>query len=213
MKNNSTIRLFVLLVFVVPLIAFAAINWLDSRFSDLPVLGPEKKESGRKVPHTISGFSLTNQEGQTITLDDWKGKIVVANFFFTHCPSICPAMVRQLLKVQKGYVNDPEVLISSFTVDPERDSVQQLKDFSSTMGIDKDKWQLLTGEKKDIYRLARNSFMIVATDGDGGPEDFIHSEKLVLIDKEKRIRGYYQGTDEKEVEQLILDIKKLKDEY
>src|SRR5690606_15218278 len=105
-----------------------------------------------------------------------------------------------------------DLLFASFSVDPYRDSVEILQKFSRKYELDNRNWDLITGDKKTIYKLARNSFMLVAADGDGGPEDFIHSEKLVLVDTEKRIRGYYNGTDEKEVTQLIRDIKKLKDE-
>jgi protein SCO1/2 len=209
MKNNTTIRLFVILVFVIPVIAYLTINWYEKKFSDLPVLGPVKNAGGQNIQHTISEFSLYSQDNRSVTLDEWNDKIVVANFFFTHCPVVCPAMVKQLKKVQDVFIDDPNILITSFSVDPERDSVAQ---FAARMGVLDTNWLLLTGEKKQIYRLARNSFLVVATDGDGGPTDFIHSEKLVLIDRQKRIRGYYQGTNEKEVEQLIIDIKKLKDE-
>ena len=121
-------------------------------------------------------------------------------------------MTKNLKDVAIAFKNDHEILISSFTVDPYRDSARQLKSFSKRMNIDNSNWHLLTGDKKEIYRLARNSFFIVATDGDGGPADFIHSEKLVLIDKQKRIRDYYEGTNEREVQRLIHDIKKLREE-
>src|SRR5687768_17033043 len=120
-------------------------------------------------------------------------------------------MARSLKRVQEAYGGDPGLLFASFSVDPERDRPEQLRSFAAKFGIT-GSWQLLTGEKKALYRMARNSFRIVATDGDGGPDDFIHSEKLVLIDNQKRIRGYYDGTSEKETDQLIHDIKKLKNE-
>ena len=212
MRNRNSIFLLVALVFVIPIAAYAAMNWYTKTFSKLPVLGPEIKLGGKKLEHTIADFSFTNQDNQAVSTASWKNKIVVADFFFTHCPSVCPAMTMNLLKVQTAFQSDDEVLINSFTVDPLRDSAAQLKRFSNRMKIDNGNWDLLTGDKKELYKLARNSFMIVATDGDGGPDDFIHSEKLVLIDKQKRIRGYYQGTSEKATEQLIHDIKKLKDE-
>ena len=103
-------------------------------------------------------------------------------------------------------------MLSSFTVDPVSDSISVLQNYAMKYGVSADQWQLLTGDKKQIYRLARNSFRVVATDGDGGPGDFIHSEKLILLDKEQRIRGYYDGTSQKEVNKLIRDIKKLRNE-
>ncbi len=115
-------------------------------------------------------------------------------------------------KVQNAYNNDDKIVFTSFSVNPEADSAARLKKYVSQFNISTDNWDLLTGNKKEIYKLARNSFLVVATNGDGGPTDFIHSDKLILIDKQKRIRGYYDGTSEKETNDLIHDIKKLKNE-
>lgn len=205
MKKRSTIGLFVMLVFIVPVTAWALLNLYERKMEALPVIGKTKE-------HIISDFTLTNQDGLEKSTANWKNKIVVANFFFTHCPVICPKMTNHLKMVNKVFENDTTVLINSFSVDPERDSAAQLKKYAAHFAINTRNWNLLTGDKKEIYKLARNSFMIVATDGDGGPEDFIHSEKLMLIDKQRRIRGYYDGTNDKEAGQLINDIKKLKHE-
>ncbi len=205
MKKRSNISLFAVLVFVLPVTAWALVNWYEKKFETLPVIGKEKN-------HRVSDFQLINQDGISRSAEAWKDKIVVADFFFTHCPTICPKMTNSMKRVNEVYKNDAAILLSSFTVDPERDSAAQLKKYASRFGVETTKWDLLTGDKKEIYKLARNSFMIVATDGDGGPNDFIHSERLVLIDKQKRIRGYYDGTSDKEVDQLINDIKKLKNE-
>jgi protein SCO1/2 len=113
--------------------------------------------------------------------------------------------------VQAAYANNEQLLLNSFSVDPTRDSVERLKTYANQFGIGGN-WNLLTGNKTDIYRLARKSFSVVATDGDGGDQDFIHTEKLVLIDKQKCIRGYYSGTADSDVQQLITDIKKLQNE-
>ncbi len=212
MKKNKTIQLFVTLVFVLPIAAYAVISWYEKKIQQLPVYGPVKEVNGKKVQSAVGNFAFTNQDGASISSEIWNNKIIVANFFFTHCPVICPKMMQNLKKVQNAFQNDAAFNISSFTVDPEQDSVSQLNKYSQRYNISSSPWQLLTGDKKDIYRFARNDMMIVATDGDGGPTDFIHSDKLVLIDKQKRIRGYYDGTDEKEVNELIHDIKKLKDE-
>ncbi|MGQ0739072.1 MAG: SCO family protein [Bacteroidota bacterium] len=205
MKKRSTIWLFVMLVFALPLTAFAIINWYEKKIEKLPVMGKTKE-------HHISNFSLLNQDKQIITGAGLNKKIVIADFFFTHCPSICPQMTKSMKRVQYGFKDDADISLVSFTVDPGRDSAAQLKKYAGQYNINTRSWNLLTGDKKEIYKLARNSFMVVATDGDGGPDDFIHSEKLVLVDKQKRIRGYYDGTSGKEVNQLINDIKKLKDE-
>jgi protein SCO1/2 len=199
------------MVFLVPFLAYTAYSFYERHVEKLPVYGKEVTENGISVQHRIAGFELLDQEGIKYGKNEWKEKIVVANFFFTHCPIVCPKMTRNLKKVQQAFSSE-DILINSFTIDPERDSVAQLQHYAAKFGINGANWKLLTGDKSEIYKLARNSFMIVATDGDGGPDDFIHSEKLVLLDKQKRIRGYYDGTSEKETDQLIHDIKRLQDE-
>jgi protein SCO1/2 len=196
--------LFVAVVVILPVSVFAVVNWCQRTLKSLPVLIDKN--------HKIADYVLTNQQGRQTSTQEWKDKIVVANFFFTHCPVICPKMTKNLKKVQNAYGGNSNLLLISFSVDPERDSVKRLQEFAHHFGIDESNWQLLTGSKKEIYRLARKSFQVVATDGDGGTDDFIHSSKLILIDRQKRIRGYYDGTDENETEQLIKDIKKLENE-
>lgn len=193
------------MVFVIPVSAWALINWYEKKAQSLPVMGKTKE-------HRIGDFKLLNQDGELKTTADWNDKIVIADFFFTHCPVVCPKLTKSLMTVQETYKDENEIVFASFTVDPERDSAAQLKKYANQFNINTYNWNLLTGDKKEIYKLARNSFMLVATDGDGGPEDFIHSESLVLVDKQRRIRGYYDGTSNKEVNQLIIDIKKLKHE-
>jgi len=204
MQKKYSIWIFVAAVVLLPISVFAVVKWYEHSFTKLPVLGAKD--------HAIANFQLVNQYGATTSLQNWKGMITVNNFFFTHCPSICPKMVRNLKNVQQLLARDSELLINSFSVDPERDSVAQLKAYASRMDIQKN-WQLITGDKKEIYKLARKSFLVVATDGDGGPDDFIHSEMLVLVDKQKRIRGFYSGTDEEEIKNLLRDIKRLEQEY
>jgi protein SCO1 len=204
MMKKYTIWLFMAAVVFLPMGVFALVKWFEHSYTELPVLGPES--------HVIADFQLSNQYGAITSLKNWEGKITVDNFFFTHCPAVCPKMIRSLKKVQQQYAGDEAISINSFTVDPERDSVAQLKSYAQRLDI-KQNWQLLTGEKKEIYKLARKSFLVVATEGDGGPTDFIHSELLVLVDREKRIRGYYNGTDEEEVNNLLRDIGRLKKEH
>lgn len=203
MIKKYSIWLFVAAVVLLPVGVFAIVKWYEHSFTKLPVLGPEH--------HSIADYQLVNQYGATTSIKDWNDKIVVANLFFTHCPVVCPKMIRNLKKVQQLYAGDEELMINSFTVDPERDSVGQLLEYATRMDIQKN-WQLITGSKKDIYKLARKSFLVVATDGDGGPDDFIHSELLILIDKQKRIRGFYNGTVSGEVDDLLRDINRLKRE-
>ena len=210
MKNNLTIKFFIAAVFVLPVSVYVFVNWYQNKFQQLPVLGKTKAVNGKKTDHTIADFTFTDQDGKAISEMNWRGKIVVANFFFTHCPSICPKMTKNLVRVQETLKNDASIIINSFTVDPEHDDAAALKNYAETFGINEPSWKLLTGDKKELYKLARNSFLITASEGDGGPLDFIHSDKLVLVDKKRRIRGYYDGTSADEVSQLIHDIKKLK---
>ena len=204
MKAGTTIFLLGALVFIIPFAAFGFYLFYEKRLSLLPVYGVA---NGKELFHVIPDFELVNQDSDTITITQWDGKIVVADFFFSHCSVVCPKMTRSLQRVQNEF--DQQILINSFSVDPERDDARRLKWYAEKFAINTTNWSLLTGDKKDIYKLARNGFMIVATDSDGGEDDFIHSEKLVLIDKHKRIRGYYDGTDDNEVDRLIYDIKKL----
>ncbi|MCK0108373.1 SCO family protein [Flavobacteriaceae bacterium S0825] len=167
----------------------------------------------QKKYHKIADFSLTNQNGKIITQDDYKNKIYVADFFFTTCQTICPIMTKNMHEVQKQFITDDEVMILSHTVTPDIDTVAQLKRYAKEKDVNASKWNLVTGDKKQIYELARKSYLAVKDDGDGGPFDMIHTENFMLIDKERQIRGFYDGTDMKEVERLIDDIKILKASY
>ena len=166
-----------------------------------------------KKSHKIANFSLTNQNGNRISQRDYQGKIYVADFFFTTCPSICPIMTNNMAYIQSKIMDDPQVKLLSFSVTPEIDSVPQLKKYALEKGVNDKKWNLLTGDKKEIYTLARKSYFVVKEDGDGGPHDMIHTENFVLVDPEKRIRGYYDGTDKAAIENLLADLKTLKEEY
>lgn len=199
MWRKYNIWIFVAVVVLLPISVFGIVQLLEHRFKPLPVLGPPG--------HSIQSFQLRDQNNAAVSLANWEDKIVIADFFFTHCPSICPKMTNNLKRIQ-AYAEVDNLLINSFSVDPERDSVQQLKSYAEKFDI-KGAWHLLTGSKQELYKLARKSFLITATDGDGGADDFIHSENLVLIDKQKRIRGYYDGTDETAVNNLIKDLRKL----
>jgi protein SCO1/2 len=163
-----------------------------------------------KKYHRIADFSLLNQNGDTITQENYRNKIYVADFFFTTCPTICPIMTANLVEVQAALANDSEVLLLSHSVTPEIDSVAQLKKYAIEKGVNDAKWNLVTGDKKQIYELARKSYLAVQEDGDGGPFDMIHTENFILVDKQRRIRGFYDGTKEEEMDRLLLDIEILK---
>lgn len=157
--------------------------------------------------HTIADFSFTNQNGKTITQKDYKGKIYVADFFFTTCGSICPIMTTNMIDVQKAFANNPKVMILSHTVTPEIDSVPVLKKYAVEKGVIDSKWNLVTGDKKDIYSMARKSYLAVKL---GKPEelyDMVHTENFVLVDAERRVRGFYDGTKKEDIQKLIEDIQ------
>lgn len=167
----------------------------------------------QKKYHHIANFSLTNQNGKTITQDNYKDKIYVADFFFTTCQTICPIMTKNMFEIQKKIISDNEVMLLSHSVTPEIDTVAQLKRYADEKGVNASKWNLVTGDKKQIYELARKSYLAVKDKGDGGPFDMIHTENFMLIDKERQIRGFYDGTDPEEIERLLEDIKILKASY
>lgn len=199
-------------------------------FKPLEIFGPveinSKAVDGRQVNdtvyHTISGFSLLNQDSILVTDAIVKGKIHIANFFFTTCGTICPKMSNQMMRVQHAIEKDSDIVIVSYTVDPEHDTPSVLKAYASKHKAISNKWYFLTGDKKMIYDLGRNSYLLAVGEGDGGPDDFLHSEMFVLIDKEGRIRGgrdkkgnilTYDGTNILDVNRLIEDIDVLKYEY
>ena len=160
--------------------------------------------------HTVADFSLTNQNGETVTQQDYQDKIYIADFFFTTCPTICPIMTKNMADIQERIKNDDDVMLLSHSVTPQIDSVAQLKKYASEKGVDDSKWNLVTGDKKQIYELARKSYLAVKEDGDGGAYDMIHTENFILVDKQRRIRGFYDGTKKKDVEKLMDDLKILK---
>jgi protein SCO1 len=180
----------------------------------LPVIGEKRMDANGKdtLYHTVGNFSFTNQYGETITEKTVDGKIYVADFFFATCQSICPVMSKRMGDVQAACKNDNEVLILSHTVNPMNDSVSVLNEYGQRYGAVKGKWHLLTGDKKKIYEIAKNGYLVNALQDDGTPEGFLHSELFLLIDKQKRIRGMYDGTDSSQVNGLIRDIQLLKQE-
>jgi protein SCO1/2 len=163
--------------------------------------------------HKVGDFKLINQNGDTITQEDYNGKIYVADFFFTTCQSICIDMAKSMQTLQNEFKTDDDIKLLSHSVTPEIDDVPQLKKYAQEKGVIDSKWNLVTGDKKQIYNLARKHYLASKTEGDGGPYDLVHTENFVLVDKEKRIRGFYDGTDPEEIEKLIEDVAVLKLEY
>ncbi len=162
--------------------------------------------------HNIADFNLINQNGKKITNKDYKDKIYIADFFFTRCQNICIAMAYNMSELQEFYKNDTDIMFLSHSVTPLIDSVAVLKEYAMNKGVIDGKWNVTTGEKKHIYELARKSYFAVLDEGNGDENDFIHTEQFVLVDKKRRIRGYYDGTNDQEMEKLKEDIIFLKEE-
>jgi len=163
--------------------------------------------------HTIADFRLLNQNGDTITNANYNEKIYIADFFFTRCQTICIAMAYNMSELQSYYKDDQEVLFLSHSVTPVIDSVSVLKAYAQKKGVISGKWNVTTGQKQHIYELARKSYFAVIDEGNGDENDFIHTEQFVLVDKERRIRGYYDGTKKADMQKIIKDIAILKEEY
>lgn len=211
--------LVVAVILVVPCIFYLAIRTGKNNYKRLEIFGPKEiaATSTNGIPdtiyHTIGNFSLTDHYGRNISKDLVTNKIYVADFFFATCKTICPKMSDQLERVQDKFKNDSDFVILSHSVNPEGDSVSVLFDYAQKHRAIKDKWFFLTGDKKQIYDLARTSYFATAMKGDGGDNDFIHSEQFALIDKEGRIRGFYDGTDRAEVSRLMDEVLVLMNEY
>jgi protein SCO1 len=160
--------------------------------------------------HSLSNFEFTNQNNQKITQNSFKGKVHVACFFFTICPSLCPKIMGNMKVVQDSLKNDKNFLIASYSVMPDRDSVSVLRRYASDNQIIDNKWHLMTGDKKQIYEIARKSYFADENIGvQKNKNDFLHTENFILVDKNLHIRGVYNGTLQLEIEQLIKDIREL----
>lgn len=156
--------------------------------------------------HTIADFSFVNQNGDTITQKNYEGKIYVADFFFTTCGSICPKMTTNLEDVQKAVLNNPKVMLLSHTVFPEVDSIPVLKEYAIKHHVVDSKWNLVTGDKKEIYTMARKSYLAVKLGRPDQLYDMVHTENFVLVDQKRRVRGFYDGTNKEEIKRLLEDI-------
>ncbi len=203
-------RIFILVFLMLLGISFLAYYYYEYKQSPrtLPMLGTPG--------HKVGDFSFINQDGDTITQQDVNGKIRVIEYFFTTCKGICPKMNENMTEVYKAYRGDQDVMILSHTVDPETDTVEQMKRYADKHEADGKQWLFLTGPKLDLYQMAVRSYLITAVDDRDYNKtitpDFIHSQYFVLVDKFNNVRGAYDGTNRKKVEQLIKDIKELKRE-
>jgi protein SCO1 len=175
----------------------------------LPIYGNKATTGTDTVYHTIPAFNFTDQHGNSVTEALYADKIYVADFFFTTCGSICPIMTTEMARVAKEFASNDKVLFLSHTVDPETDSVAQLYAHAQEKGVNYAQWKMVTGDKKALYDIARQGYLLDAHQGDGGPDDFIHTQNFALIDSHKRIRGFYDGTDTTEMNSLIKDMNLL----
>jgi protein SCO1/2 len=178
----------------------------------LPVFGERKVINGDTIFHRIAPFTFVDQDSARVTNETFQGKIYVADFFFTSCRTICPIMKSQMLRVYEATREMPDVLILSHTIDPEYDTVALLRDFATRLGVQSQRWHFVTGVKDSIYKIAQTSYFATALEDKTEPDGFIHSGAFLLIDRQGRIRGKYDGTKEDEVNRLIIDIKKLRRE-
>ena len=215
-KSRSTL----IFIFFFSLIVFPVIYFMVKPKNKLPVYNPVDvnprlvDDAVRHInrDHRVGSFTLTNQNGIVISEDDFQGKIYIADFFFTRCQTICPIMALNMSDLQEYYLNDKEIKFLSHSVTPIMDSVPVLRAYADKNGAVDGKWEITTGDKRQIYALARKSYFAVLDEGDGGDQDFIHTEQFILIDKKGQIRGFYDGTDKEEMNRIYNDIEILKNE-
>jgi protein SCO1/2 len=186
---------------------------VKEREKPLPIFGEREVVGTDTVYHRIAPFQFVNQDSVVVTAATFGNKIYVADFFFTSCRTICPIMKTQMLRVYDTLNNEPDVLILSHTIDPNYDTVGLLHDYAERLGVKSSKWHFVTGNKDSIFNIAQKSYFATAMEDSSEPDGRIHSGAFLLIDKEKRIRGKYDGTNEEDVNRLIGDIQRLKEEY
>ncbi len=213
--------LLLLVILLLPALVYLFFSTGRHGFMHLPIFYPEDtktivvdgKERIDTIYHTIPSFKFIDQDGDTVTEKLFEGKNFVANFFFTTCPSICPKMMSQMSRLNEATNKTEDFLILSHSVNPAHDSVPVLAEYAKLMHADPKKWMLVTGNKKDIYDIAIDGYKLAVGEDARAPGGFLHSEMMVLIDKDKRVRGYYDGTDSAQVNKLVNDIKILTAEY
>ncbi len=213
---NARIRYLILVILVI-ITGCQTSNKNDT----LPYLGRKEIKvintpDGQKqdtIYHTIDDFSFVDQDSMVVTNDTFRDKIYVADFFFTTCPTICPLMKAEMLRVYDKFLDEDGFMILSHTIDPDYDTVGVLRDFAGKLGVTSDKWHFVTGNKEKIYEIGQTSYMVTAMEDKDEPGGYIHSGAFILVDKERRVRGLYDGTSEKDVNRLINDIPRLLKEY
>jgi protein SCO1 len=204
------------IVLLLPILFILFFNVFGENHHSLFIFQPidsVQTDRGYKVTKafTVPEFTLTSQEGKSFSSTELKGKIYVANFIFTRCEAQCKQMTNQMVRVQEAFRANKNVSIVSFTVDPQFDSVEVLKQYAASYGALSDKWKFLTGDKEYIYNLGQTGFFVSTMEEQGLPISFLHSEKFILVDQHGWIRGFYDGTDQKEVDRLIMEVQVLED--
>lgn len=221
MKNSSYCRIrklthtttcCIIMTLVGGLCLFTSCNKHEKE-KKLPILGEQRVENGDTIFHAIAPFQFVDQDSSIITNNTFKDKIYVADFFFTSCRTICPIMKTQMLRVYDSIQDMPDVLLLSHSIDPEYDTVALLHDYANRLGVKSDKWHFVTGPQEKIFNIAQTSYFSTAMEDETEADGFIHSGAFLLIDKDGRIRGKYDGTEENDVNELIDDIKTLRKEY
>lgn len=215
MRSLRILQGFVLVcILLVPVLIFMFLKGFGKNEYDLPIFFQKGVDNPFKecpvtdsTQHYIPEFTFTNQEGKPIGRAQMEGKITVVDFFFTSCPSICPVMSKEMARVNDMFRDEPLVQLMSISIDPEYDTPQILKKYADEHQAIPGKWHFLSGPKLETFQLARCGFVLPALDGNGVPDDFVHSDKFMLIDDQGRIRGYYSGTTREQVDLLILETK------
>jgi protein SCO1/2 len=200
-------------VFLLSVFCTILFSCIEKKEERLPIFGEKIVKGNDTIFHTIADFSFMDQDSNTITHETFRNKIYVADFFFTSCRTICPIMKTQMLRVYDSIQNKPDVLILSHTIDPNHDTVGLLHDFAERLGAKSNIWHFVTGNKDSIYNIAQTSYFATAMEDKTEPDGFIHSGAFLLIDKERRIRGKYDGTKEEDIDRLLGDIRRLRNEY
>ncbi|MDN3687186.1 SCO family protein [Cyclobacterium jeungdonense] len=216
MKMLRFLQIMVLIcVLMIPVLIILFLRGFSSNEYTIPILYEQGVEDpyqqcdygGNTGQHYIPEFELTDHLNRGIQREDMRGKITIVDFFFTSCPSICPVMSSEMERVQDAFRKEDKVQIFSISIDPTYDTAEVLADYAERHRAEKDKWFFLTGNKEQIYDLARCGFVLPTIDGQSVPDDFIHSDKFVLVDELGRIRGYYSGTERESVDRLVLETK------
>lgn len=188
------------------------ISGCQKKSNPLPIFGQRELVNGDTVYHKIAKFQFVDQDSALVTNDTFKDQIYVADFFFTSCRSICPIMKTQMLRVYETTADIPDLKFLSHSIDPEYDTVALLHNFAKRLGVSSDRWHFVTGVKDSIYKIAQTSYFATAMEDKSEPDGFIHSGAFLLVDKQQRIRGKYDGTKEEDVNRLLVDIGRLRKE-